>query len=198
MQRGSCTAVEHRARVWHAAARALVAHHAACRAAPHSAHRATTEHATPMLHGSSPPIPTPRVPVVCASFPAVPAQSASGPPVPVLGTQQVLLALPLQQQLVLVRTGWLILHAQRGRCACWMLHTCGLHARRLHLPRGAPSVHSQWDWARSRRCVLASSSRQPHSMPPIVPHMPAIPHDLQWSRCMEEGARRPWAAPSRR
>ena len=35
MQRGSCTTVEHRAHVWHAAARALVAHHAVCRAAPH-------------------------------------------------------------------------------------------------------------------------------------------------------------------
>jgi len=86
----------------------------------------------------------------------VPAQSASGPPVPVLGTQLVLLALPLQQQLVLVRAGRLplqqqlvlvragrlILHAHHGRCACWMLHTFVLHARRLHLPRGAPPVHS--------------------------------------------------------
>jgi hypothetical protein len=62
----------------------------------------------------------------------VPAQSASGPPVPVLGTQLVLLALPLQQQLVLVRAGRLILHAHHGRCACWMLHTFVLHARRLH------------------------------------------------------------------
>ena len=73
----------------------------------------------------------------------MPAQSASGPPVPVLGTQLVLLALPLQQQLVLVRAGRLILHAHHGRCACWMLRTFVLHAaRRLHLPRGAPPVHS--------------------------------------------------------
>ena len=72
----------------------------------------------------------------------MPAQSASGPPVPVLGTQLVLLALPLQQQLFLVRAGRLILHAHHGRCACWMLHTFVLHARRLHLPRGAPPVHS--------------------------------------------------------
>jgi hypothetical protein len=62
--------------------------------------------------------------------------------VPVLGTQLVLLALPLQQQLVLVRAGRLILHAHHGRCACWMLRTFVLHARRLHLPRGAPPVHS--------------------------------------------------------
>ena len=54
----------------------------------------------------------------------------------------VLLALPLQQQLVLVRAGRLILHAHHGRCACWMLRTFVLHARRLHLPRGAPPVHS--------------------------------------------------------
>ena len=32
--------------------------------------------------------------------------------------------------------------AHHGRCACWMLHTFVLHARRLHLPRGAPPVHS--------------------------------------------------------
>ena len=125
----------------------------------------------------------------------MPAQSASGPPVPVLGTQLVLLALPLQQQLVLVRAGRLILHAHHGRCACWMLHTYGLHARRLHLPRGAPSVHSQWDWAPSRRRVLASSCRQPYSMPPIVPHVPVIPHGRQWSQHGEEGAWRPWGAP---
>ena len=108
---------------------------------------AISEHATPVLYGSPPPIPSPRVPVMGASWPPVPAQSSSGPPVPVLGTQKMLLALPLLQQLVLVRAGRLILHAHRGRCACWMLHTYGLHVRRLHLPRGAPSVHSQWDWA---------------------------------------------------
>ena len=79
---------------------------------------------------------------MCTSCPPVPAQSASAPPVPVLGTQQVLPALPLQQQLVLVRAGRLILHAHHGRCACWMLHTFVLHAWRLHLPRGAPPVHS--------------------------------------------------------
>ena len=36
---------------------------------------------------------------MCTSCPPVPAQSASAPPVPVLGSQQVLPALPLQQQL---------------------------------------------------------------------------------------------------
>ena len=44
----------------------------------------------------------------------MPAQSSSGPPVPVLGTQQVLLPPPLLQQLVLVRGGRLFLHARRA------------------------------------------------------------------------------------
>jgi hypothetical protein len=114
MQRGSYTTVEHRARVRHAAAGALVAHHAVCRAAHSSAHGAISEHATPVLYGSPPPIPSPRVPVMGASWPPVPAQSSSGPPVPVLGTQQVLLPPPLLQQLVLVRGGRLFLHARRA------------------------------------------------------------------------------------
>ena len=67
-----------------------------------------------MLYGSPPPIPSPRVPVMGASWPPVPAQSSSGPPGPVLGTQQVLLPPPLLQQLVLVRGGRLFLHARRA------------------------------------------------------------------------------------
>ena len=43
--------------------------------------------------------------------------------------------------------------------------------------------------------VLASSCSQPYSMPPIVPHVPVIPHGRQWSQHGEEGARRPWGAP---
>ena len=49
---------------------------------------AISEHTTPVLYGSPPPIPSPRVPVMGASWPPVPARTASGPAVPVLGTQQ--------------------------------------------------------------------------------------------------------------
>ena len=74
---------------------------------------ATSEHATPVLYGSLPPIPSPRVPVMGASWPPVPARTASGPSVLALGTQQVLLPPLLLQQLVLVRAGRLFLHAHR-------------------------------------------------------------------------------------
>ena len=77
----------------------------------------------------------------------MPARCASGPSVPALRTQQVVLPLLLQQQLVLVRAAWLTLHAHRDRCAQWTHHTYVMHARRVHLPRRGGSAHSQWDWA---------------------------------------------------
>ena len=93
---------------------------------------------------------------------------------PVLGTQLVLLALPLQQQLVLVR-------APRQVRVLDAPHVCAACPALALAQGGAPRAFS--------------SCRQPYSMPPIVPHVPVIPHGRQWSQHGEEGARRPWGAP---
>ena len=109
----------------------------------------------------------------------MPAQSASGPPVPVLGTQLVLLALPLQQQLVLVR-------APRQVRVLDAPHVCAACPALALAQGGAPRAFLVGLGGR----VLASSCSQPYSMPPIVPHVPVIPHGRQLSHHQEEGARR--------
>ena len=128
---------------------------------------------------------------MCTSCPPVPAQSASAPPVPVLGSQQVLPALPLQQQLVLVRAARLILHAHRDRCAQWMFHTHVMHVRRVYLPRRHGLAHSQWDWGPHGARLLASSSRHPNSTPYVTPRALDFPHGHVGCRNRGEGKRRP-------
>ena len=99
-----------------------------------------------------------------------------------LGTQLVLLALPLQQQLVLVR-------APRQVRVLDAPHVCAACPALALAQGGAPRAFLVGLGGR------ASSCRQPYSMPPIVPHVPVIPHGRQWSQHGEEGARRPWGAP---
>ena len=191
MQRGSCTTVEHRAHVWHAAARALVAHHAVCRAAPHQHargdHRARHARAARQLAAHSHPACARRVHQLPARARTERQRAARAR----VGTQQMLPALPLQQQLVLVRAARLILHAHRDRCAQWMLHTHGMHAQRVHLPRRDGSAHSQWDWGPHGARLLGSSSRHPNSTPHVTPRAPDVPHGHVGCRDRGEGERRP-------
>ena len=121
----------------------------------------------------------------------MPARCASGPSVPALRTQQVVLPLRLQQQFVLVRAARLILHAHRDRCAQWTHHTHVMHARCVHLPRRGGLAHSPWGLGFSRQRLLASSSRHPNSTQHVTQRAPDVPHGHAGCCDRGEGERRP-------
>jgi hypothetical protein len=198
MQRGSHTTAEHRARVRHAAAGALVAHHAVCRAAHSSAHggdqrarqarsvRQPFAHLQPACarHGCQ-----------LATRPRAVRQRAArarvGHPAGAAGAAAAAAACPG------ARGAAVPARAPRLMCALddsrvW--DACPA----LALAQGAALRAFPMGLGSSRHRLLASSSRQPYRHALVISHVPFIPHGLQWYHRREEGGRRPWGALGRR
>ena len=194
VRRGSYIPVGHRARVRQAAARALAAHHAVCRAAHAGAHggHQRARHARAAYQPPTHP---------------QPARARHG-------RQLATRARADRQRAVSARIGHPAGAAAAAAAAAARAGARGAavpsRAPRLMRALGDPHVWAAWPalalaqggalrafpmgLGSSWRRLLASSSRQPYSMPHIVPHVPVIPHGRQLSYHQEEGARRLWGA----